>query len=152
MHTNLNIPFTATESPILQRIIHGIKWFHGEKDWKPKQPITLPVLKDILAQLKPETTPGHKVVYAACCVAFASLLRCREFMAKSADEKFSPTFQLSQASVQFLPSFEAAEQAILFLPASKTDPFQKGLHSSRCCPWETNMPSHHSQIPLHWIW
>ncbi|KAK0245013.1 hypothetical protein EDD85DRAFT_757634 [Armillaria nabsnona] len=127
MHTDLDIPFMVMESPILQCIIHGIKQFHGEKDCKPKQPITLPVLKDILAQPKLETTPGHKVVYATCCVAFAGLLCCREFMAKSADKKFSLTFQLLQASVQFLPSFEAAKQAILFLPASKTDPFQKGV-------------------------
>ncbi|KAK0438685.1 uncharacterized protein EV420DRAFT_1651349 [Desarmillaria tabescens] len=127
MHTDLDIPFSATESPILQHVIHGIKRFHREKDHKPKQPITLSVLKDILAQLKPETTPGHKVVYAACCVAFTGLLQCGEFTAKSVDKKFSLTFQLLQASVQFLPSFEATEQVILFLSASKTDPFHKGI-------------------------
>ncbi|KAK0484685.1 hypothetical protein IW261DRAFT_1560355 [Armillaria novae-zelandiae] len=125
MHTDLNLSFTATDSPIVQRVICGIKRFHGEKDRKPKQPITLPVLQDILAHLQPGIKPGHLVVYAACCVAFSGLLRCGEFTSKSADKAFSPSFQLSQASVQFLPNFDDTSHAILFLPASKTDPFCK---------------------------
>ncbi|KAK0471864.1 hypothetical protein IW261DRAFT_1344115, partial [Armillaria novae-zelandiae] len=73
MHTDLNLSFTATDSPIIQRVIRGIKRFHGEKDRKPKQPITLPVLQDILAHLQPRIKPGHLVVYAACCIAFSGV-------------------------------------------------------------------------------
>ncbi|KAK0430293.1 hypothetical protein EV421DRAFT_1721679, partial [Armillaria borealis] len=127
MHTDLNLPFIATESPMIQHIIQGIKCFHGKKDRKPKQPITLPVLIDILAHFQPEAKPGHLAVYAACCIAFSGLLHCGEFTAKSADKIFLPAFQLSQASVQFLSSFDEASYAILFLPTSKTDPFQKDI-------------------------
>ncbi|KAK0241008.1 hypothetical protein EDD85DRAFT_948107 [Armillaria nabsnona] len=127
MHTNLDIPFTATDSPMVQHIICGIKCFHGEKDWKPKQPIMLPILTDILAHLQPGTKPRHLAVYAACCVAFSGLLHCGEFTTQSADKAFSPSFQLSQASVQFMPNFEDASHVILFIPASKTDAFWKSV-------------------------
>ncbi|KAK0241964.1 hypothetical protein EDD85DRAFT_726396, partial [Armillaria nabsnona] len=127
MYTDLDIPFTATDSQMVQRIIHGIKLFHGEKDQKPKQPIMLPVLTDILAHLQPGANPRHLAIYAACCVAFSGLLHCGEFTMQSADKAFSPSFQLSQASVQFMPNFKEASHVILFIPASKTDPFQKGV-------------------------
>lgn len=119
-------PLHSHRFPLVQCIIRGIKRFHGEKDRKPKQPIPLPVLTDILAHLQPEAKPGHIATYTACCVAFSGLLRCSEFTTKSADKAFSPAFQLSQASVQFFPGFYDASHAILFLPASETDPFRKG--------------------------
>lgn len=122
MHTDMDLPFTACESPLVQRLIRGIKRYHGEKDRKPKQPVTLPVLLDVLQHLVPGTNE-----YAACCLAYAGLLRCGEFTAKSKGTTFDAGVHLSRRSVQFIPSFENTTHIKLTLPASKTDPFRKGV-------------------------
>ena len=125
LHTDADLPFTACESPVVGRLIRGIRKFHGEKDRKPVQPITLPILISLLAQLQPGVIPGHTTVYAACCLAFSGLLRSGEFTAGKG--KYNPSLSLTQQSVQFLPSFENPTHIILTLPASKTDPFRKGI-------------------------
>ncbi|KZP13380.1 hypothetical protein FIBSPDRAFT_753452, partial [Athelia psychrophila] len=53
MHTDMDLPFTACESLLVQRLIRGIKRYHGERNCKPKQPITFPVLLDVLRHLIP---------------------------------------------------------------------------------------------------
>ena len=75
MHIEADLDFSACESPLVQRLIRGIKRYHGEKGRKPKQPITLPVLTQLLKFLHPRNDPLHCVVYAACCLAFSGLLR-----------------------------------------------------------------------------
>ncbi len=126
MHTDLSLPFTATDSPLIQCLIRRIKKFHGECDHKPRQPITLSVLTNILSHLNTEKA-GYSTIYAACCITYAGLLCCREFTLKSAKSNFSPETQLSTASVKFFPSYEDAESVSIFIPASKTDPFRKGV-------------------------
>jgi hypothetical protein len=121
MHTDMDLPFTACESPIVQRLIRGIKRYHGEKDRKPKQPITLAVLLALLRHLEPGT-PAH----AACCLAYAALLRCGKFTSRGSSA-FNPAIHLPRTSVQFIPSFEHPTHIILTLPTSKTDPFRKGV-------------------------
>lgn len=69
MHTDMDLPFTVCKSLLVQRLICGIKRYHREKDRKPKQPITLPVLLEILQCLTPGTNE-----YTACCLAYTSLL------------------------------------------------------------------------------
>ncbi len=64
MHTDLSLPFTATDSPLIQCLIRRIKKFHGECDHKPRQPITLSVLTDILSHLNTEKA-GYSTIYAA---------------------------------------------------------------------------------------
>ncbi|KAJ6486471.1 hypothetical protein C8R47DRAFT_979485, partial [Mycena vitilis] len=78
LHVDADLPFTICEAPIVQRLIRGIKRFHGEKDRKPVQPITLSVLLAILAQLRPGIVPGHTALYAMYCLAYAGLLRSGE--------------------------------------------------------------------------
>ena len=73
LHVDADLPFSITESPIVQRLIRGIKRYHGEKDRKPVQPITLSVLLALLSQLQPGIIAGHTAIYAACCLAYAGL-------------------------------------------------------------------------------
>ncbi|KAF5384415.1 hypothetical protein D9615_003302 [Tricholomella constricta] len=125
LHTDADLPFTACESPVVQRLIRGIKRYHGEKDRKPVQAITLPVLTDLLAQLKPGISPGHTAIYAACCLAYSGLLRSGEFT--TGKGKYNASLHLSRQCVKFIPSIENATHVQLTLPASKTDPFRKGI-------------------------
>ncbi|KAJ3534181.1 hypothetical protein NMY22_g7033 [Coprinellus aureogranulatus] len=124
LHVDADLPFTACESPIVGRLIRGIKIYHGERNRKPVQPITLPVLTALLGQLKPGVTPGHTSIYAACCVAYGGFLRSGEF---TSGKNKSASLGLKRQHVQFLPSFEKPTHLILTLPASKTDPFRKGV-------------------------
>jgi len=125
LHTDCDIPFTACDSPIVNRLIRGIKAYHGEHDRQPVQPIILPILVSLLAQLKPGVSPGHTVIYAACCLAYSGLLRCGEFTTGKGSH--NPSLKLSRQHVQFLPSFKNPTHILLTLPASKTDPFRKGI-------------------------
>jgi len=124
LHTDADLPFTACDSPVVGRLIRGIKKYHGEKDRKPVQPITLPILTSLLAQLKPGAIAGHTTIYAACCIAFAGLLRSGEFTSGKGN---NPDLGLKRHNIQFLPSFENPTHILLTLPASKTDPFRKGV-------------------------
>jgi hypothetical protein len=126
MHTNMDLPFTACTAPIIQHLIRGIKRYHGECDTKRKLPIRLPVLRDLLQNLSPDTTPGHLTVYAAACVAFSGFLRAGEFTIKG-KRKFSTAMCPTWRCVEFLPSFDKPTHTRLHLPASKTDPLRKGV-------------------------
>ncbi|KAF5337417.1 hypothetical protein D9611_003081 [Ephemerocybe angulata] len=124
LHVDSDIPFTACESPIVARLIRGIKVYHGERDRRPVQPITLPILTALLAKLQPDSKAGDASIYTACCVAYGGLLRSGEFtQGKGKDVSLG----LQRQHVKFLPSFEDANHIILTLPASKTDPFRKGV-------------------------
>ncbi|KNZ80852.1 Integrase/recombinase xerD like protein, partial [Termitomyces sp. J132] len=126
LHVDGGLPFTSVESPLVQRLVRGIKRYHGERDRKPVQPITLPILTTLLAQLKPGTIPGDTTTYAACCLAYSGLLRSGELTVGKGG-KYSASLNLSRRSVQFLPTFADATHVRLTLPASKTDPFRKGV-------------------------
>ncbi|KAJ2935863.1 hypothetical protein H1R20_g1230, partial [Candolleomyces eurysporus] len=126
MHTDLDLPFQPCTSPIVQRLIRGIKRYHGERNVKRKMPITLPVLRSLLQHLHPATSPGHLNVYAAACVAFSGFLRCGEFTTKTG-ETFSASTHPTRRSVEFHPNIDKPTHARLNLPASKTDPFRKGV-------------------------
>ncbi|KAF5315910.1 hypothetical protein D9611_004922 [Ephemerocybe angulata] len=124
LHVDSDIPFTACESPVVARLIRGIKVYHSERDRRPVQAITLPILTALLAQLRPDTKAGDASIYAACCIAYGGLLRSGEFtQGKGKDVSLG----LKRQHVKFLPSFEDATHIILTLPASKTDPFRKGV-------------------------
>lgn len=126
LHIDNDLPFAPTEAPIVQRLIRGIKRYHGEKDCKPKLPITLPILLIILHQIADAHTLDHRMLTAACCLAFAAFLRCGEFTVGNAD-KWNPAVNLSRSAIIFLPNFDNVTHLQLTLPASKTDPFRKGV-------------------------
>ncbi|CAK5267110.1 unnamed protein product [Mycena citricolor] len=125
LHVDADLPFSSCESPILQRLIRGIKRFHGERDRKPVQPITLPILTAMLAQLQPGITPGHTTLHAAFTLAYAGFLRSGEITAGSGSGNAS--LNLKRSNVEFLPNFDDCTHIQLTLPASKTDPFRKGV-------------------------
>ncbi|KAF7368055.1 Integrase/recombinase xerD [Mycena sanguinolenta] len=126
LHVDADLPFTICESPVVQRLIRGIKRFHGEKDRKPVQPITRPILLTILAQLQPGTIPGHTTLYAAYCLGYAGLLRSGEITTGSGSGK-DASLNLTRDAIQFFPDFNSCTHIELTLPGSKTDPFRKGI-------------------------
>ena len=125
LHTEADLDSSNLVSPVVQRLLRGIKRYHREKGRKPKQPITLSILAALINQLQPNTLPLHRIVHAASCLAFSALLRCGEFTTK--DEKFSPTLHLTCSSITFIPDINNPQYMRLILPASKTDPFRKGV-------------------------
>jgi integrase len=125
LHVDADLPFAICESPVVQRLIRGIKRFHGERDRKPVQPITRPLLLTILAQLRPGVIPGHTTLYAAYCLAYAGLLRSGEITVGSGGK--DTCLNLTRDSVQFFPDFENCTHITLTLPGSKNDPFRKGI-------------------------
>ncbi|KAF7331350.1 CxC2 domain-containing protein [Mycena kentingensis (nom. inval.)] len=63
LHVDADLPFSICESPLVQRLIRGIKRFYGERDRKPVQPITRNILIDVLGQLRRDDVPGHTTFY-----------------------------------------------------------------------------------------
>lgn len=126
LHIDNDLDFSPTESPMVQRVIRGIKRYHGEKDRKPKLPITLPILLTLLHHIKEANSLDYQMLTAACCLAFAAFLRCGEFTVANT-KKWNPSINLSRSAVIFLPNFDNATHLQLILPASKTDPFRKGV-------------------------
>ncbi|KAG5716190.1 hypothetical protein E4T56_gene10761 [Termitomyces sp. T112] len=126
LHIEVSLPFHATESLLVQHIICSIKQYYSKRDRKPVQPITLPILTALLAQLQPNTITGHTTIQLACCLTYSTLLRSGKFMVGKGG-RHSASLNLSQNSMQFLPNFDNATHVCLTLPASKTDPFCKGV-------------------------
>lgn len=83
-------PFAVCESLIFARLVRGIKKYHGGKNRRPVQPITLLVLTALLAPLKPGTIPGHSTTYASCCLVYRGLLRSGRFTANKSKGPIGP--------------------------------------------------------------
>ncbi|KAG9219447.1 hypothetical protein CCMSSC00406_0005341 [Pleurotus cornucopiae] len=125
LHVDADLPFDACEAPVVQHLIRGIKWYHGERDRKPKCPITLEILRRIV-NFDPGQSVPDLTFRAAATLAFTAFLRCGEFTVNG-NAEFDPSVHLTRGSVEFKPSFENPEFLILTLPSSKTDPFRKGV-------------------------
>lgn len=110
-------------SPLLQRVIAGIRRLRGEANTRERRPITRDVLRELVATFDRQSRPEANL-HAAFCLAFAAFLRIGEFT-YSADDRQSPDF----------PSWSLTRRAVAFrddhlelsLPASKTDPFRRGV-------------------------
>ncbi|KAJ8472984.1 hypothetical protein ONZ45_g16464 [Pleurotus djamor] len=124
LHLDADLPFDACESPVLQRLLRGIKRFHGERDRLAKLPITLDIMRRLSSI--PSPTFDDVVFLTAVRLAFAGFLRCGEFTTSRAGQ-FDPNVHLSRSSIKFVPSVGNATHIVLTLPASKTDPFRKGV-------------------------
>ena len=125
LHVDTDLPFSAIEAPVVQRLIRGIKRYHGEAGRKPKQPITLPILRDILSHMP--DSPQQLHLRAACCLAYSALLRCGEFTTREGTRRgFGTETGLTVGSIRLLPDATTPTHATIFLPGSKTDPFRKG--------------------------
>ena len=126
LHVDSDLPFTVCEAPVVQRLLRGIKRFHGERDRNPKLPITLDILRKLCMQLSESQAAFDHTMKAAMSLAFAGFLRCGEFTIGK-NTAFNPSVHLTRSSVKFLPDMATATSILLSLPASKTDPFRKGV-------------------------
>ena len=124
LHVDAGYPATVCESPVVQRLIRGIKRVHGDPG-NPKLPITIDVLRQLCAASSSDDL--HDVTFkAAITVAFAAFLRVSEFTVTTPNSSYDPATHLSRGSVQSLPDASSPTHFILSLPASKTDPFRQG--------------------------
>ncbi|KIJ49868.1 hypothetical protein M422DRAFT_246236 [Sphaerobolus stellatus SS14] len=71
LHIDNSLPFEACEATILQRLIQGIKRYHGEKDWNLKLPITIDILHKLANTINPTANITEANFNAAAKVAFA---------------------------------------------------------------------------------
>lgn len=125
LHIDPDLPFLVCESPLSQRLIRGIKQYHGKRDCNPKLPITMPILLRILEHLI-GTSGDNVVLRGNFTLAFAGFLCCRECTLKNG-ECFDPAIHLTQSAVVFFPDMDSTTHVEVTLPASKRDPFQKGV-------------------------
>jgi len=125
-HIDADLPSATCESPLLQRLIRGIKCFTGERERNPKLPITCDILRAILESATHSSELGKLNFEASTTLAFSAFLRCREFMIPASKE-FDLAIHLTTDAIKFVPSFELPSHVVLTLPSSKTDPFRKGV-------------------------
>lgn len=109
-------------TPLLERVIAGIRRFNGEPNVKERHPITRPVLRAMLTRLDKNTRKGANL-YAAFCLAFAGFLRMGEFTwARGELNSEFQNWYITRGSVLL-----SEDRLQLSLPASKTDPFRQGV-------------------------
>jgi len=125
-HIDADLPFATCKSPLLQRLILGIKWFTGEWERNPKLPITCDILREILEAATHSSQLGKRNFEASMALSFSTFLRCREFTIPASKE-FNLAIHLTTDMIKFVPSFELPSHVVLTLPSSKTDPFRKGV-------------------------
>lgn len=124
LHIEADAPFSVCESPIVQRLIRGIKRYHGERERSPKLPITFPILLKLTSLTY--NSFDDIVFVTAAKLAYAGFLRCGEFTIDKPNS-FDPNIHVTRSSIRFMPSTINPDHVILTLPASKTDPFRKGV-------------------------
>ena len=73
-HVDANLPFSACKSPLLQRVICGIKRFMGKRECNPKLPITCDTLKKLLKATTHASMFGQLNFEAPTTSAFSGFL------------------------------------------------------------------------------
>ena len=96
-------------------VIRGGKRFYGEGEKRLRLPLTAPILRQIVNEIRADYDGIN--LKAALCVAFAGFLRSGEFTWDS------PVNCLPRSSIVF----NSDNSVILTLPSSKTDPFRHGV-------------------------
>jgi hypothetical protein len=147
-HINNDLEFNACESPLLQRMVCGIKRYMGERDRKPKLPITFDILC-LFISLYPSPQGVAVLNYTtAIRLAVTAFLRCGEFTVCNV-KSFDSGAHLTQSCVRFEPSFNNANYIVLTIPSSKTDPLWTGVVTLHCCCTRfTNLPHELYQAAL----
>lgn len=123
-HTDLGLDGSTIASPRVERIITGANRYHGVVSKPQPLPITLPVLRRIVACIRANPAsyggPANAAgIIAAFCLAFACFMR----MGELTYDAFDPRFDLKRGSVLR----EGDSDWKLTIPASKTDPFRQGV-------------------------
>jgi hypothetical protein len=78
-HIDNDLPFEACESLLLQGMVCGIKRYMGEKDRKPKLPITFEILRSLVSLYPTPAGIGILNYNATIHLAVPTFLRCGEF-------------------------------------------------------------------------
>jgi hypothetical protein len=120
LHLDLGLDAEHCNSPTLQRLIRGIRRYHGEPGRLERRPITTAILHKLLQHVAVDDLVSR----ASFTLAFAGFLRSGEFTVNGA---FDPALHLSRGSITFHPDMESATHLSFSLPASKTDPFRRGV-------------------------
>jgi len=140
-HVDSNLPFFPCESPLLQCIIQGIKWYMGEGDRCPKTPITCDVLKRLLDTATHLSLASHLNFEATATSSFLGFLRCCTFTIHPA-KAFDPSVHITRSCVKFMPYIHAPSYVILTVPSSKWTHSGRAWHSISPVP-----PEHvHAQL------
>jgi integrase len=114
------------DHPRLQRIIHGVRRFHGEGGTRERLPITRDILLKILQCLPRWRTDLMQAnLYAAFCLAFAGFLRVSEFT--WTDYTTSNPLEFARWHLTWRSVDIQTDRLLLTIPASKTDPFRQGV-------------------------
>jgi hypothetical protein len=125
LHVDAGLPFEVCNSPALQRVIRGIKRFQGDRDRKPKLPITLDIMLRLGLVAGDLSDIENAIFDAAKNLAWAGFLRCGEFTVGDR-ARFDSAVHLTRDSIRFFEE-GGIEYMELTIPASKTDPFRGGV-------------------------
>lgn len=110
------------DTPLLHKMLRGIKKIQGQADKKPKFPVTLALLELIHPLIDP-SSHDHLMLFASWCVAEAGLLRASEFTAFPGNG--APP--LCNRNISEIKVDGGYVFRILHLEASKADPFRRGV-------------------------
>jgi len=128
MHVDADLPTNAIESPVTQRLILGIKRYFGDRNRSSTAPITLDILRRIVAVSQPSDSIDACNTDAAVKLAFSAFMRAGEFCVKGNKfAAFNPSMHLSHGAIEFKPPTGNLNSINITFLASKSDPFQKGV-------------------------
>jgi hypothetical protein len=121
VHVERGFDTSVFNDPRIELVLRGGKRVYGEGEKRLRLPLTAPILRRIVAEIKHDDFDSVNLK-TALCVAFAAFLRSGEFTWDSWDSS-SSQFHLSRRHV----TINRDNSATVILPASKTDPFRKGV-------------------------
>jgi hypothetical protein len=110
---------------VLERVIRGIRRFHGDVERKERLPITHPILEKLVASLSGPILPKGvskelaETLKTAYCLSFSGFLCCGEVTY----DVFDPAFNLKRRDI----IVHDDNYLTIDLPGSKTDLFHKGV-------------------------
>jgi hypothetical protein len=133
-HVEQGLDTSIFNDPCIELLLRGGKRVYGEGEKRLRLPLTAPILRQIVNEIK-QVDFDSVNLKTAICVAFTTFLRSGEFTWNSCNSS-SSQFHLSRRHVTFNHN-----SATVILPTSKTDPFRKGTAiqlasspSSSICP------------------
>ncbi|SOV05166.1 uncharacterized protein UDID_17854 [Ustilago sp. UG-2017a] len=121
-HVDLGLSLAGFECSHLERALRSYKRVHGARRTGAKLPITLPLLRHLVAAVDTFgnlSARDRAVFKAVFTLSFACFLRSGEVIW---DRCTDPAVVLRVGSVEL-----AADHAVVTLPVSKTDPFRLGV-------------------------
>ena len=121
-------PYASSSWPRLEYVLKGIrKSVTTGQGTKTRLPITSLVQRQIRSTWQPQAEePDMVMLWASFCLGFFGFMRAEEFTVPS-DGSFDPQVRLTVGDIA-LDSHSAPSTMRVSLKASKTDPFQHGVH------------------------